>query len=192
MIGLRNFNTLMKLWVCTLSICFSFLFLSGFSDYYTVYPKKLQKKIDKQIKKTFKTKEFYTVFNDVDSNFQNLDHFNIYNSSDSIIGQCIVQLSNGCKMGGCESYEAFDPTAEYESFYFSTLYNVKGTILNVKVLEYHSEYGYEITARSWLKQFQGLKGGKLKRDYEIDGISGATISVNSMINAINTQQRKLN
>ena len=59
-------------------------------------------------------------------------------------------------------------------------------------MDYHSEYGYEITARSWLKQFQGLKGGKLRKGYEIDGISGATISVNSIIQSINRQQKKLN
>jgi len=125
MIGIGNHKSIIKLSLCIFSICLSLLLLSGFSDYYTVYPKKMQKKIDKQIKKTLKKKDFYIIFSDVDSNFQTFDHFQIFDERDSILGQCIVQLSNGCKMGGCESYEAFDPEAEYESFYFSTIYDTE-------------------------------------------------------------------
>lgn len=192
MFRIKNNIDRIRLLLCVFCVSISMGLLFGFGDYYTFYPKNLQKKIDKQIKKTFKTKVFHTRFLDLDSSFQNLDHFQILNERDSAIGQGIVQLSNSCKIGGCESNEAFDPEAAYESFYFSTLYNESGTIQSVKVLDYHSEYGYEITARSWLKQFQGLKGGKLRKGYEIDGISGATISVNSIIQSINRQQKKLN
>jgi len=48
--------------------------------------------------------------------------------------------------------------------------------------------GCKQTAKSWLKQFVGRKGGDLKVDRQIDGISGATISVHSIVKEINKQQ----
>ena len=185
-----SFKINIKLNVWITGLCCLSLFLTYANDY-PIYPNYLQKKIDRQIRKTFKIKSFSTSITPKNSNVQNFDHFMIYNEMDSLIGQGIIQLNMGCKIDGCESQDAFDPNEMYDSFYSSTIYDLGGTILNVKILEYSAEFGYEITARSWLKQFVGLKGGELKMGNEIDAISGATISVNALINAVNGQQSRL-
>ena len=55
----------------------------------------------------------------------------------------------------------------------------------VKVLEYTSDYGYQIANKGWLKQFQ--QGEKFTVNENIDAISGATISVNSFTQGVNYQ-----
>ena len=54
-------------------------------------------------------------------------------------------------------------------------------VIHSKVLIYREEYGGEIGSKRWLEQFIG-KTGQDRVDHEtnIDGISGATISVRSM------------
>ena len=55
-----------------------------------------------------------------------------------------------------------------------------------KVLIYREEYGGEIGSKRWLKQFNGKSGeSEIKFPQDITPISGATISVRSMTNAIN-------
>ena len=158
---------------------------TSYGDFF--FPPYLQKKIKKQISKTFDADEFEMTMLVADSNSYAHDFFEIKNPQNEMIGYGIVTLTNGCKIGGCDAIQHAD-NAEYEQFYFSTLYNPDGEIANVKVVEYTSERGYEITARSWLKQFIGKRGGELRVDKEIDGISGATVSVNSIVNEINAQQ----
>ena len=59
-------------------------------------------------------------------------------------------------------------------------------VLKSKILLYREEYGGEIGSTRWLKQFIGKKGGdELKLGDNIIAISGATISVRSMTNAMN-------
>lgn len=159
---------------------------SGLDEFF--FPDYLQKKVTKQIKKSYKLDEFHTMPVDMDSMVFDYDFMEIVDSDDTKVGYGIVTLANGCKLGGCMSPDEIDPETEHEQFYFSTLYDLEGAIVNVKVLEYTSQYGYEITAKSWLKQFIGKKGGELKVDRQIDGISGATISVHSIVKEINKQQ----
>ena len=74
-------------------------------------------------------------------------------------------------------------TAEFD---YLILLDVTGTIKKSKVLIYREEYGGEIGSTRWLRQFIGKKSGdNLEYKNNIDAISGATISVRSMINATN-------
>jgi len=43
---------------------------------------------------------------------------------------------------------------------------------------------YEICSKNWLKQFIGYQGNPLRYKADIDGISGATISANSITSDI--------
>lgn len=175
--------------VLVLSVsCFAFLGFTQYGDFF--FPSYLQKKIKKQISKTFDIDEFEMMSIVADSNSYAHDFFEIKNLQNEMIGYGMVTLTNGCKIGGCDAIQHADD-AEYEQFYFSTLYHANGKIANVKVLEYNSERGYEITAKNWLKQFIGKRGGNLKVNQEIDAISGATVSVNSIVNEINAQQQYL-
>ena len=65
-------------------------------------------------------------------------------------------------------------------------------VLKSKILIYREEYGGEIGSTRWLKQFIGKKSGdQLKHGENIMAISGATISVRSMTNAMNDLLKSL-
>ena len=66
------------------------------------------------------------------------------------------------------------------------------TILKAKVLVYREDYGGEIGSKRWLKQFIGKNpDDELKYKENIAAISGATISVRSMTNAVNDLLKSL-
>ena len=70
-------------------------------------------------------------------------------------------------------------TAEYFDYYI--VYDPQLLVTNVKVLRYLASHGQMISAPSWLKQFRGYKPGQpLEVGMQVDAISGATISVNSI------------
>ncbi len=68
---------------------------------------------------------------------------------------------------------------------FLVLFDVKGSIQNIYIVKYREEFGGEVSNNSWLEQF---KGSNWKSSFQIgkdiDGISGATISVNSITKGI--------
>jgi Na+-translocating ferredoxin:NAD+ oxidoreductase RnfG subunit len=152
------------------------------------YPGYLQKKIDRILHKTFKN-EIITSRQKELAKLNSEDAiFYILNDKNDTLGLYIIQLNTGCKLGGCMDLVTYDPNETYETFYCMTIYNKIGEIIQVSVLEYDGNYGYEITANSWLKQFKFKRGERYKLGENIDGISGATISANSMVNLMNDQQ----
>jgi len=64
---------------------------------------------------------------------------------------------------------------------FMVILNIDGEIENVNVIKYREAYGSEVGSKSWLQQFINFNNNS---DYnigkDIDGISGATISVKSI------------
>ncbi|MFH6601996.1 FMN-binding protein [Maribacter algicola] len=78
--------------------------------------------------------------------------------------------------------QAPSKTAKFD---YLVIFNMKLEVINSKVLVYREEYGGEIGSRRWLKQFFGKTGNdRVDHESNIDGISGATISVRSMTRAI--------
>lgn len=107
------------------------------------------------------------------------EYYTITNSNE-LKGYAYIGRVNSCRSGGCaingdESEEGF----EYFDYFVIT--DPKGTVVNLGVCNYQASYGEEITAKSWLKQFVGFDGSKrLAVGKGIDGISGATSSVNAI------------
>ena len=61
-----------------------------------------------------------------------------------------------------------------------------------KIFSYNEDYGYEIAARWFLKQFFEKKAGdKMSYNYDIDGISGATVSAKSVTNDIKNTSKEV-
>lgn len=75
--------------------------------------------------------------------------------------------------------------AKVKPISFLTLFSAQGQVLQSEILKYRESHGEQVTRPKWLAQFKGKKAedswivGK-----DIDGISGATLSVNSMTLAI--------
>lgn len=58
----------------------------------------------------------------------------------------------------------------------------KGKLINMQVLIYRETHGWEVKYPFFSKQFKGLGlRGKRGLDKKIDGISGATLSVNALV-----------
>lgn len=71
-------------------------------------------------------------------------------------------------------------------FDFIVIFDKNLIVSKVKVLVYREDHGGEVGSKRWLKQFIGVTTEKhLKYQDDIVGISGATISVKSMTNAVN-------
>jgi len=69
---------------------------------------------------------------------------------------------------------------------YLTCFNMDGQLINAHIVKYREDYGYEVGNRRWLNQFLGLDASSdYKVGKNIDGISGATISVNSVTRGIN-------
>ena len=72
----------------------------------------------------------------------------------------------------------------YDWFEFLVIFNRENLIEKLVILVYNSDHGFEIMNKNWLKQFEGTSGCNLSYGNEIDAITGATISGNSLTSAI--------
>ena len=140
-------------------------------------PKNIQKKVNKEIVKTFNVKTFnFTsvqiaseITRDLPSEFGENNLFKI-EDNDTLLGYAYLS-------------QAPSKTAQFD---YLVLLDKELIVLKSKVVIYREEYGGEIGSTRWLKQFIGKRGGdELKYGQNIVAISGATISVRSMTNAMN-------
>jgi len=140
-------------------------------------PKKIQKKVDKEIKTTYDVEKFTfkaitiseAVAKELPSKFE-ADNFFEIKSSDSSLGYAYIA-------------KAPSKTAKFD---YLVLLDAELVVKKAKVLIYREEYGGEIGSKRWLKQFVGkTENDQLRYNDNIIAISGATISVRSMTNAMN-------
>lgn len=73
----------------------------------------------------------------------------------------------------------------YENFDYMVITNSSVEILNIKILKYRSEYGYEISNKGWLKQFYKNPDSRFEYRKNISALSGATFSAPSLVDDIN-------
>ena len=140
-------------------------------------PKNIQKKVDKVIKVTFETEEFI------------LDPI-VY--SNEIVALLPADFSQNnffrIQQERNQLGYAYISKAPSKTDYFDYLIILDNDLLirSSKVLAYREDYGGEIGSKRWLKQLVGkTPGDKLIYGDNIAAISGATISVRSMTNAVN-------
>lgn len=145
--------------------------LFGFS-----LPKGVHKRVLKEVEKTFEVSDFtlepITVPADLNAQLPaKISEENLFRvqSGQSLLGYAFID-------------QAPSKTAVFD---YLVLFDQNVKVINTKVLIYREEYGGEIGSKRWLKQFLGKTGGdRVDSDTNIDVISGATISVNSMTNAM--------
>ncbi len=150
-------------------IVFSVLFLMSFG-----IPKSLEKKVDKEVKDVFEISTY---------TFENVKVSSEINSKlpSEITEENFFQIkAKGTVLGYVYLDKAPSKTAQFD---YLVIFDKDLKIARTKVLIYREEYGGEIGSRRWLSQFTG-KSNKDSLD-DIAAISGATISVRSMKNAMN-------
>lgn len=88
---------------------------------------------------------------------------------------------NSCRTGGCDEGALDSNSVESEYFDYFIFFDSSKTVSLIEVFNYQATHGYEVTAKGWLKQFVGFSGNDtLIVNKDIDGISGATISVHAI------------
>jgi len=86
--------------------------------------------------------------------------------------------------------QAFGKT---DYFDFIVIFDKELIVSKVKVVTYREDHGGEVGSKRWLKQFIGTSREQdLKYQHDIAGISGATISVKSMMNEVNKLLKTVN
>ncbi len=146
-------------------------------------PKNVEKKVQKELKKTFQIDGFTLVPIEISASLneglpKKLTHENFLKITDDSehLGYLFVD-------------KAQSKTAEFD---YLIVFDTELKIVHSKVLIYREEYGGEIGSKRWLKQFIGKTGGdRVDHESNIDGIAGATISVRSMTNAIDELLRTI-
>jgi len=136
-----------------------------------------KKKVAKQIKAIFDIENFELSNINIDNTVKeeiweqfNYSKFKKIIHNDELIGY---------------SYESKAPSMHYEFDYLIIL-GLDLKIIDSKVLVYRENWGGEIGSKRWLKQFKNKgKDDSLKYMKDISAISGATISVKSMIETVN-------
>jgi Na+-translocating ferredoxin:NAD+ oxidoreductase RnfG subunit len=72
-----------------------------------------------------------------------------------------------------------------DTFTYLIIFKPDGIIEKVSVLLYRENYGGEIASKRFLRQFAGKSNGlSMEYNQDIDGISGATISVRAITRAV--------
>ena len=140
-------------------------------------PKRVHKKIDKQIKATFEVEVFEKIGLDFSEDVQqeliaklNAENFFKIQADDKTLGYFYFGHGFG----------------KTDKFDFMVILDADLVIAKSKILVYREDHGSEIGSRRWLRQFTGKKGGdKLLYQHDIAAISGATLSAESMTEAVN-------
>jgi Na+-translocating ferredoxin:NAD+ oxidoreductase RnfG subunit len=141
-------------------------------------PSNLQKKVEKEVGKVFDREEFqlesFTVPEGINAKLPS-----------KITGDNFFKvLDDGELLGYIYVDQAPSKTAQFD---YLVVLDKDLKVVHAKVLIYREEYGGEIGSNRWLKQFLGKSGNdRVSHDTNIDGISGATISVRSMTNAMDS------
>jgi len=160
------------------SVLFIALLLMSFG-----LPKNIQKKVDKEIKNVFNVESFSLtnkiipseIAEILPSKFEANNLFEI-ESNNQFLGYAFISKA----------------PSKTDEFDYLVLLDKDLIVLKTKVLVYREDYGGEIGSKRWLKQFTGkTQNDDLRYGDNIVAISGATISVRSMTNAMNDLLKSL-
>lgn len=147
------------------------------------------KKISRQIYKTWKIKSFRLERIDELSSFMG-DYFIIY-ANNKQKGFLYSGRVNSCRQGGCSVAGDFE-TEVYEHFDYFMLCDTNAKVEKVRVFNYRATHGHEVMSTGWLRQFIGYDGKEdLRYGKDIEAISGATISAKAINEDVKLRLNKI-
>jgi len=139
------------------------------------YPKKMDKKISKEIKNSLSIDSFILNQIIVDSKI---------NLPLKIPIESFFKIESQNKLTGYLYYgQAKGKAAKFD---YIVIFDKNLIIAKIKLMAYRESYGGEIGSLRWLKQFIGLTPtSSIVYNKNINGISGATISASSLTRSVN-------
>lgn len=133
------------------------------------------KEVYKTIKKTYEENHFELLMEE--------QGCYLVQAETTSLGYILLAEVAACHLGGCTApsaeKSATTTTAPVSAEYFDVLVILDHdkTILKVKILNYFSDYGYEVTSKKYLNKYKGKNVCDfVAGSQEVDAISGATIS----------------
>ncbi len=140
-----------------IALLFSALLFFSFKPSYWEFNKDERNTIYSSISKVFKDQN--CSINTIDDTFYTITKY------DSIVGYLAVT----------------NAPSKFLTFDYYVLFDNKTEILKVEILHYRENWGAEICSKNWLSNFIHISTDTYSEySHRIDGISGATISVNSI------------
>lgn len=140
-------------------------------------PKKIEKRIDKEILIVFDIESYSKEVIIVDQGINNELKIDFNNDN-------FYKIRSGGDLVGYFYYGK--ALSKADQFDFVVIFDYNLIIKKIKVLAYREDYGGEISSKRWLRQFNDLTiEDTVKYNKDIKAISGATISAKSMTNAVN-------
>ena len=153
----------------------------GAGDLFTKYEIKLKKEIQKIFDDS---KEDEIIIENLKFQSDFIEIYSIFTSNNPE-GFLFVKEVRACTLNGCSSVDVKNNNIASEYFDISVITDKDMNIESVKVLDYFSDYGYEISSKRYLRQFKKKNLCDITSEKpQVDGISGATISYNALINSI--------
>ena len=135
------------------------LLFSSFKVFDWEYDKKYNSVINNSITKIFNTQTYQL------EELKGINASYTIKNKEKILGYIIVA----------------DAPSKFHQFDYYIVFDEKVNILKIEILKYRENYGAEICSRRWLKKFINISTNDYPEyNKKIDGISGATISVNSI------------
>jgi len=143
-----------------------------------------EKKMNKLASKVWKDKEVELLALEIpDSLKTDIIAMSVVKTEGVTVGYACYTTAFGCRVGGCAA-PSTPNVQSYETFDYIVIYDTDLIIKKVDIADYGGQYGYEICRPKWLSQFIGQTNG-FKLGENIDGISGATVSAQYLIDDLN-------
>ena len=152
-----------------------FILISGSSG---TYPEKLINRAEKRAAKIFK---------DYDIHREPI----LADDPEQFFGQGDTLFRLVDKKGGPRGFLVISSAmGRFEKFDFMMVYDLDLFMKDLVILVYRSEYGYQVSARGWLRQFlNNPPQTSYAYGQNIDAVSGATISGRSLTSNVNRLNR---
>lgn len=177
---------MMKLiYICLLSVCS--MNSNSLSTYAPEYFDMYKSSIEKVIKKKLKLKDFQIIFESTIENKNSfLEHFEIHDLENERVFSMYCGPVVTCDLGGCTASKFVkDNSSSKEYFDILIILDEEANIEQLKILNYVSDFGYEITSKSYLKKFNNHHICEFNLTAsKVDAISGATISSDAIISTL--------
>ena len=142
----------------------------------TAQSPRLLKKATKLIEKTYAVDDLHLEYKEFQTNSVVGDFYKIIDSN-QLLGYAFIGTA----------------PSKTDTFEYLVVFDLSLIIKKVNVLVYREDYGGEIGSNRWLRQFVGkARSTDLAVGKNIAAISGATISVYSMTNAVNQLLNEMN
>jgi len=122
----------------------------------------------------------------LDLGLHNLEAYTISSRDENMSAYLFIKEVKACSLNGCiAKTKSKEDKIGSEYYDISVLTDSDKKILSIKVLDYFSDYGYQITSKRYLKKYKHLNLCDFNSTIpKVDGISGATISYNGLINSL--------